>query len=60
MCGKYELEHDIRFNSKKSAVIIFRNYFVKYFSFPSFVMHSESIRTKKVPFVKYIGHVFKC
>ena len=49
------LEHDIRFNSKKSAVIIFRNSFVKDFSSPSFVMNGEII--KEVPFVKYLGHV---
>ena len=49
------MEHDIRFNSKKSAVIIFRNSFVKDFSYPSFVMNGESI--KEVPFVKYLGHV---
>ena len=49
------MEHDIRFNSKKSAVIIFRNYFVKDFSYPSFVMNGES--NKEVPFVKYLGHV---
>ena len=55
VCGKYGLEHDIRFNSKKSAVIIFRNSFVKDFSYPSFVMNGESI--KEVPFVKYLGHV---
>ena len=44
VCGKYGLEHDIRFNSKKSAVLIFRNSFVKDFSYPSFVMNGESIR----------------
>ena len=55
VCGKYGLEHDIRFNSKKSAVIIFRNSFLKDFSYPSFVMNGESI--KEVPFVKYLGHV---
>ena len=55
VCGKYGLEHDIRFNSKKSAVIIFRNSFVKDFSYPPFVMNGESI--KEVPFVKYLGHV---
>ena len=55
VCGKYGLEHDIRFNSKKSAVLIFRNSFVKDFSYPSFVMNGESI--KEVPFVKYLGHV---
>ena len=49
------MEHDIRFNYKKSAVIIFRNSFVKDFSYPSFVMNGESI--KEVPFVKYLGHV---
>ena len=53
--GKYGLEHDIRFNSKKSVVIIFRNSCVKDFSYPSFVMNCESI--KEVPFVKYLGHV---
>ena len=26
VCGKYGLEHDIRFNSKKSAVLIFRTF----------------------------------
>ena len=55
VCGNCGLAHDIRFNSKKSAVIIFRNYFVKDFSYPSFVMNGESI--KEVPFVKYLGHV---
>ena len=55
VCGKYRLEHDIRFNSKKSAGIIFRNSFVKDFSYPSFVMNGESI--EEVPFVKYLGHV---
>ena len=54
VCGKYGLDHDIRFNSKKSVVIIFRHSFVKDFSFPSFVMNGES---NEVPFVKYIGHV---
>ena len=48
VCGKYGLDHDIRFNSKKSAVIIFRNSSVKDFSFPSFEMNGESI--KEVPF----------
>ena len=57
MCGKYGLEHDIRFNSKKSAVIICRNSFVKDFSYPSFMTNGESI--KEVSFVKYIGNV-KC
>ena len=39
VCGKYGLDHDIiRFNSKKSAVIIFRNSSVKDFSFPSFAI----------------------
>ena len=55
VCGKYGLDHDIRFNSKKSAVIIFRNSSVKDYSFPSFEMNGESI--KEVPFVKYLGHV---
>ena len=50
VCGEHGLEHDITFNSKKSAVIIFRNSFVKYFRFPSF---GESIM--EVPFVKYLG-----
>ena len=39
VCGNY----DIRFNSKKSAAIIFGNSFVKDFSFPSFVMNGGSI-----------------
>ena len=55
MCRNYGLEHDIRFNSKKSTINIFRNSFVKDFSFPSFVMNGESI--KEVPFVKYRGHI---
>ena len=41
--GNYGLEHDIIFNSKKSAIIIFRNSLVKDFTFPSFVMNGESI-----------------
>ena len=32
-----------------------RNYFVKDFSYPAFVMNGECI--KDVPFVKYLGHV---
>ena len=55
VCGKYGLDHDIRFNSRKSAVIIFRNSSVKDFNFPSFEINGESI--KEVPFVKYLGHV---
>ena len=55
VCGKCGLEHDIRFNSKKSAVILFRNSFVMDFRYPSFVMNGESI--KEVSFVKYIGNV---
>ena len=55
VCGKYGLDHDIRFNFKKSAVIIFCNSSVKDFSFPSFEMNGESI--KDVLFVKYLGHV---
>ena len=55
MCGNYGLEHDIRFNSKKSAVVIFRNSFVKDFTLPSFVINGESIM--EVPFVKYLDHV---
>ena len=51
VCGKYGLEHDIRF--KKSAVLIFRNSFVKDFSYPSFVMNGESI--KEVPVVCMIA-----
>ena len=49
LCEKYGLEHDIIFNSKKSAVIIFRNYFVKDFSYPSFVMNGETESIKEVP-----------
>ena len=40
---------------RRVAVIIFRNSFIKDFSFPSFVMNGESI--KEVPFVKYLRHV---
>ena len=57
MCGNYGLEHDIRFYYKKSAVIIFRNSFVKDFTFPSFVMNGESIM--EVPFVKFLDHVIR-
>ena len=49
------MDHDIRFNYKKSAVIIFRDSFVKNFTFPSVVMNSESIM--EMAFVKYLGHV---
>ena len=54
-CMYVENMDDIRFNSKKSAIIIFRNSFVKEFSYPSFVMNGESI--KEVSFVKYLCHV---
>ena len=48
--GQHGLEHDIRFTSEKSVVIIFRNSFLNDFSFPSFVMNGE--RFKEVPFVE--------
>ena len=53
-CEKYGLTHDIKYNSKKSAIVVFRNSFVKNTDFPSFQMNGESI--KEVPYVKYLGH----
>ena len=37
-CDKYGLTHDIKYNSKKSAIVVFRNSFVKNTDFPSFQM----------------------
>ena len=44
MCENCGLEHDIRFNSKKSAVISFRNYLLKDFRFPSFDVKCECVK----------------
>ena len=41
-------------DKKKSAIVVFRNSFVKNTDFPSFQMNGESI--KEVPYVKYLGH----
>ena len=35
-CEKYGLTHDIKYNSKKSAIVVFRNSFVKNTDFPSY------------------------
>ena len=55
VCEKLGLEHGIRYNSERSAVIIFRNSFVKDFIFPSFEFNGERILEEQS--VKCLGHV---
>ena len=54
VCGLYGLNHDIKYNSKKSAVLIFKSKFMKNVDVPSFKINGETIQ--EVDNVKYLGH----
>lgn len=54
ICGKYGIDHDIKYNSKKSAVVICRSKFNKNVSYDDFTINGESI--SQVSSVKYLGH----
>ena len=36
VCGLYEINHDIKYNSKSCAVLTSKNNYMKYFDVPSF------------------------
>lgn len=54
MCEVYGFEHDIKYNWKKSAVIICRNTYIKNVIFSPFKINGEDI--KEVKSIKYLGH----
>ena len=55
-CELYDAKHDIKYNAKKSAVIICRNSFVKNAGFFShFPRKGETI--KDLSSFKYLGHI---
>ena len=54
VCGNYGIKHDIKYNSKKSAVVICRSRFNKNIEYESFTINGESI--SQVSTVKYLGH----
>ena len=54
VCGLYGLNHDIKYNSKKSAVLIRKSKYMKMFDVPSFKINGETIQ--EVDNVKYLGH----
>ena len=41
VCGLYGLSHDIKYNSKKSAVLIFKSKYMKLFDVPTFKINGE-------------------
>ena len=55
ICECYGDVHDIKFNSKKSAVIICRSKYTKDVNFAAFKIKNECI--KEVSSVRYLGHM---
>ena len=53
VCGLYGLIHDIKYNSKKSAVLICKRKYMKFFYVPSFKINVETIQ--EIDYVKYLG-----
>lgn len=56
-CSEYGMEYDIKYNSKKSVVMIARTKEDQKLHFPSFYLHDTelTIATK----VKYLGHILR-
>ena len=54
LCDKYGIEHDIKYNSKKSAIMILRNNALKNVTFSPFEINGETI--SEVAECKYLGH----
>ena len=54
VCGSYGMNHGIKYNSKKSAVLVYKSKCMKNFDVPSFKIIGETI--KEVDHVKYLGH----
>ena len=55
VCEKYGISHDIRFNHKKSAIIICRGKYMKNVYPPLYTLNGEVI--KEVDSVRYLGHI---
>ena len=54
VCEDYGVEQDIQFNCKQSAVLVYRNTFVKDVIFSTYSIGGEAIR--EVSHLKYLGH----
>ena len=42
VCGLYQLNHDIKYNSKKSAVLICKSKYMIFLDVPSFKINGET------------------
>ena len=48
------MNHDIKYNTKKSAVLVCKSKYIKKIDVPSFKINGETI--KEIDHVKYLGH----
>ena len=55
ICGEYAEKHDIKFNTKKSVILIRRNKLLKTAIVPKFKLCNEPLT--EVNEVKYLGHI---
>ena len=55
VCEQYGISHDIRFNHKKSAIMICRGQYMKNVYPPLYTLNGEVI--KEVDSVRYLGHI---
>ena len=55
ICGEYAEKHDIKFNTKKSVVLIRRNKLLKTAIVPKFKLCQEFLNEVKE--IKYLGHI---
>ena len=54
-CEKFGVHHDVKFNAKKSAVMVFRSKTMKDLGLPDLNMYGEKIQ--EVTKTKYLGHI---
>ena len=54
-CEKFGVHHDVKFNGKKSAVMVFRSKTMKDLVLPDLNMYGEKIQ--EVTKTKYLGHI---
>ena len=55
MCSEYGIEHDIKYNSTKSNVMIFSCNRYKNIHIPNFVLNGETL--PRVSKCEYLGHI---
>jgi len=55
LCEKYGVDHDVKYNAKKSAVMVFRSRLLHNVVLPSFKLNGVNLNT--VRSVKYLGHL---